>query len=48
MNSNEKISQTFLDDEELQDWKEKMSEPIKFKRITEEEYKQLKEAGKLN
>lgn len=48
MNPNEQNSQTPMSEEELQDWKEKMSDPVKFKRITEEEYKQLKEAGKLN
>lgn len=30
------------------DWQEKMSEPVKFIKITEEEYKRLKAEGKLN
>lgn len=36
------------DEETQKDWQEKMSEPVKFIKITEEEYKRLKEEGKLN
>ena len=36
------------DKETRKDWEEKMSEPVKFKKITEEEYKRLKSEGKLN
>lgn len=36
------------DEDTQKDWQEKMSEPVKFKKITEEEYRQLKAAGKLN
>lgn len=47
MNNNTSIDEEW-DEETKKNWEEKMSEPIKWKKISEEELAQLRKEGKIN
>ncbi len=41
------IADEEMDDETLKDWREKMNEPIGFRKLTEEEVEKLHEQGRI-